>query len=529
MLAIYTRLSSDDDKGNSIENQIREGKQFALKNGFKNNFEIYDEGEGVSGRKDLEDRPVLFQLVKDIRAKKIEAVWFRHQNRLDRNSLTFHLFADEVKKAKARVFFSDKEENFNDPSSMFHLGMMSLISSYQADLTGVQVRKVLKDNVREGKVVGGIPFGYRKGENKKLEICPINSLIVKRIFEDYSNGIGTPTIAKNLNNQGVPTLSKKTKKWIDSTVLYILKNELYIGNREYGGEVYKVPAIIDKATFKKVQKKIADTGTRKGKKTEHKYLLNNLITCGCCGMDFLGRSYRNKGYSYYKCNSQRYPDKRCRNRAARKENLDDLIWNTLFDDALLFDEVKRMYREGDSQTKRKELLQEKANLETENLKLQERINRIKDGYDAGFYTVSETKKRIGKVENLIVEVQEKLERTTEQLNSITNERKLIEDLRRDFSWLSGGENREAWEREGILLDADTVNELRIKASIGFNEKQKILKKYIRQITVTYSESDNLFAVEVSFRLPIQNKILKLEHNLGRKPKNLTPRKEWQNN
>nr|WP_299069373.1 recombinase family protein [uncultured Allomuricauda sp.] len=529
MLAIYTRLSSDDDKGNSIENQIREGKQFASKNGFKDNYEIYDEGEGVSGRKDLEDRPILFQLVKDIRAKKIKAVWFRHQNRLDRNSLTFHLFADEVKKAKARVFFSDKEENFNDPSSMFHLGMMSLISSYQADLTGVQVRKVLKDNVREGKVVGGIPFGYRKGKDKKLEVCPKNSLIVKKIFEDYLSGIGTPTIARDLNNQGVQTLSKNTKKWIDSTILYILKNEHYIGNREYGGQVFKVPAIVDKSTFKKVQKKIADSGTKKGKKTKHKYLLNGLIACGCCGKDFLGRSYRNKGYSYYKCNSQRYPDIRCSNRAARKENLDDLIWNTLFEDAQLFDEVKKMYRQGDSHIRRKELLQEKESLEAENLKLQERINRIKDGYDEGFYTVSETKKRIGKVENLMVDVQEKLERTIEQLNSITNERKLIEDLRRDFPWLSGGENREAWEKEGILLDADTVNELRIKASVGFNEKQKILKKYIRQIVIRYSERDNLFVIDVAFKLPIQNKILKLKHNLGRKPKNLIPRKEWQNN
>ena len=46
MLAIYTRLSKEDSKSTSIENQIQEGKMFAQSKNFLN-YEIYNEGEGV--------------------------------------------------------------------------------------------------------------------------------------------------------------------------------------------------------------------------------------------------------------------------------------------------------------------------------------------------------------------------------------------------------------------------------------------------------------------------------------------------
>jgi hypothetical protein len=42
--------------------QLREGKAFAKDNGFTQ-YEIYNEGEGISGGANIKDRPQLFQLL----------------------------------------------------------------------------------------------------------------------------------------------------------------------------------------------------------------------------------------------------------------------------------------------------------------------------------------------------------------------------------------------------------------------------------------------------------------------------------
>ena len=94
MLAIYTRLSKEDKDSTSIKNQTREGKAFASK--LKTDYKLYDEGEGISGGAEIKDRPQLFTLLQDIRSNEIDKVWFRSQNRLERNSSTYAIFISEA-------------------------------------------------------------------------------------------------------------------------------------------------------------------------------------------------------------------------------------------------------------------------------------------------------------------------------------------------------------------------------------------------------------------------------------------------
>ena len=114
MLAIYTRLSKEDSDSTSIENQLREGKSFAKDNGF-NDIKIYNEGQGISGGAEIKDRPQLFKLLQDISSKIITTVWFRNQNRLERNSSTWHIFTTEAKKHKVNIYFNDKLFDFENP------------------------------------------------------------------------------------------------------------------------------------------------------------------------------------------------------------------------------------------------------------------------------------------------------------------------------------------------------------------------------------------------------------------------------
>src|SRR5690606_11604053 len=113
MLAIYTRLSREDEDSTSILNQLREGKEFANLNGFVN-YEIYNEGEGVSGTLEVEKRPVLNQLLEDIRKNKINTVWFRNQNRLGRSMPTHVAFVKACLKNNTKVYFDNKIFDYTD-------------------------------------------------------------------------------------------------------------------------------------------------------------------------------------------------------------------------------------------------------------------------------------------------------------------------------------------------------------------------------------------------------------------------------
>ena len=160
MLAIYTRLSREDSESTSIENQLREGKSFAKDNGF-NDIKIYNEGQGISGAAEIKHRPQLFKLLQDIRDNEIKSVWFRNQNRLERNSSTWHIFTLDAKKHKVDIYFNDKLFDFENPQDNLFGTITSALNQYQKDLQSLQTKRTLKDNAREGKVWSVVAYGYK--------------------------------------------------------------------------------------------------------------------------------------------------------------------------------------------------------------------------------------------------------------------------------------------------------------------------------------------------------------------------------
>lgn len=83
------------------------------------------------------------------------------------------------------------------------------------------------------------PFGYKKDTNNKnhLIINEETAPIVRRIFELYLKGVGTPKISKILNDENIPSPSKYlpterykkcSHKWNKGAIYRILKENVYI-------------------------------------------------------------------------------------------------------------------------------------------------------------------------------------------------------------------------------------------------------------------------------------------------------------
>ncbi len=157
------------------------------------------------------------------------------------------------------------------------------------------------------------PYGYMKDPNIKnhLIINEETAPIVKRIFELYLQGVGTPKIAKLLNDENIPSPSKHldterykkcSHKWNKGAIYRLLKEKVYVGTI-IGHKSYKVnhkvktrikvpkkewyyvenqhEPIIDKKTFEEVQTKLANGNKCRERKNYNP--IKQFMYCGHCG------------------------------------------------------------------------------------------------------------------------------------------------------------------------------------------------------------------------------------------------------
>lgn len=239
--------------------------------------------------------------------------------RFARNTLDCLKHTRMLKEHNVDVYFEEQGIHSIQPGAEFYITIYGSIAQSESENISANVRWGKAQSAKEGNV----PFhykrflGYRRGSDGKPEIDPEQAVVVKRIYERFLAGDSLATIANDLNTDGIPTPSG-VGKWQRGTIESILTNEKYKGdailNKTYirdclskkvminNGERPKYyvennhPAIIDSATFGRVQEEMARRcGKRKvkqvGTKTEQgryssKYALTELLICGECGTPY---------------------------------------------------------------------------------------------------------------------------------------------------------------------------------------------------------------------------------------------------
>ena len=198
-------------------------------------------------------------------------------------------------------------------------------------------------------------LGYKKGEDGKPVIDIEQADVVKFIYDRYLAGDSLKEITKKLMDLKISTPLGK-QHWSCSTVRSILTNEKYKGdaiiNKTFvvdciskrvkvnNGERKKYyvennhPAIVDAATFAKVQEEIARRSGKKkikqvGTKTElgkycGKYALTERLLCGECKTPYRRCTWTVKGKKkiVWRCiNRLDYGKKYCHNSPTIEENV----------------------------------------------------------------------------------------------------------------------------------------------------------------------------------------------------------------
>lgn len=482
MLAIYTRLSRQDIDSSSIENQKAEGILFAEKLKFKD-YKIYDEGEGISGGAEIKDRPQLFELLQDIRLGKINSVWFRNQNRLERNSNTYIIFISEAQKFNVKVYFGEKLFDVNNPSDNLLGTITSAINQYSKDLQSAQTKKVLKNKARQGFVWSIVPYGY-KSEEGYLKIHKDESIIIQEIFRLSLKGRGSESIANDLNKKLVQT--RKGALWRGTTVLNLIKNSVYKGERLYSNEVINSPIIIEPKLWLKVNENLKKNKNNSGKKVDHLYLLKGLLKCGECDRNYYGSRRADLSDNYYKCSSRRYKELNCNNKGINISFLEDLIWLHLFNEKVFIKYYKRFLMNNSNSKNILALNENISNLISKEKALDKDIDKLINNIisDSSFseYILKKAKEKLKNMEFKKNEYGIRIANFKDQLKELSK-------TSEDFNLVSKDIDRAGKEA-------------------SFNTKRDLVNKFIKNITLNFFEDSD--DIERGYYISIEPKVVSME-------------------
>ena len=364
--AIYARVSdksqAEDDK-TSISEQTGEMEAYCERKGLTITARYQEVGRGWTKK-----RPEFQRMLADARKGRFDTIVCWKSDRLSRGMYPAAALMEVVEAHQIRL------EAVMDAIDMKTFGLMAAIGKIELD--NFQERSTMgkRGTAKQGRVpTGGLPYGYRIGDDGRPEVVEAQAEIVRRIFHMYVHeGMGSPSIAVQLTEEGIPTQTGKLL-WRQSRVHHILGNATYTGSWVYGRfrhvstedgmKVYDqpketwieipMPQIIDDETWERAQARKKKRKSRAKRNTKVLYLLQHLLKCGECGHNFHAKSswsttnVRNgKKYRYdlttprryYMCNGMQSMRLSCRERPyIRAERLEEPIWN----------EVKRVIQNPD--------------------------------------------------------------------------------------------------------------------------------------------------------------------------------------
>ena len=391
---IYARYSSDNQREESIEGQIRECTAYAEKNGITVVKHYID--RALSAKTD--NRPDFQQMIKDSEKRlfDIVLVWKLDRfarNRYDSAHYEYQLERNHVKLVSATEPISDS------PAGIMVKSMLTGMAEYYSAELSEKVVRGMTENVLKGKYNGGtIPIGFKVDKEKFFQIDPLKAPFVVEAFQRYNDGATMKELMNWLNDSGVTT--NRNQKFTYNSVQKLLTNKRYIGENHFKDIVMpdSIPAIVDKDLFEEVQQKIKKNSRAPARhKAEDDYLLTTKLFCGMCGAMMFGEcgTGRNKVvHHYYKCaTAKRF--KTCKKKTVRKEWLEDLViaetMKLIQDDAVIDAIVAEVMELQDQENTTLPLL-EKQMREVEN-----GIENMLNAIQAGVLTNS-TKLRLEKLE-----------------------------------------------------------------------------------------------------------------------------------
>ena len=315
---IYARYSSDSQREESIEGQLRECTEYAERNGITILRSYID--RALSAR--TADRPEFQNMIKDSEQKLFDVVLIWKLDRFSRDRYDSAHYKRILKKNGVKVI-SVKENISDGPEGIILESMLEGYAEYYSAELSEKIHRGQRENALKGRNNGGgIPLGYLLGDEQKLVIDPVTAPLVREIYQRYADGEIVRTIVEDFNRRGLKT--KNGKPFSPNSFNRILKNRKYIGEYRYQDVIIPsgVPAILSDDVFYQVQARLEKNKRAPATaKADVDYLLTTKLFCGLCERMMIGESgtsHTGDKHYYYKCAGAKRK-KGCKKKSVKKD------------------------------------------------------------------------------------------------------------------------------------------------------------------------------------------------------------------
>ena len=375
---IYARYSSDNQREESIEGQLRECMQYAE----YNDISVIDTYIDRALTAKTDNRPNFQKMIKDSYKGAFDMILVWKLDRFSRNRYDSARYKSFLKKNGVRVI-SATEKISEDASGILFESILEGYAEYYSAELAEKVKRGMTDNALKAKSNGvRAPFGYYVDDTDHYQIDETLAPIVKEIFALYMDGKKVTDIVKIMAERGIKNRNYPLNY---NSIYRILTNRKYIGEYKFGDVLLEngIPALIDNETFELVQSRMARNKKAPAMhRTEDDYLLTTKLFCGHCGafmVGEIGTSHTSKQYRYYKCTRAKKGN--CKKKAVGKDYIENLviddIMGLLSDGNVLEELAKRIYEMQSEQSFAVATL--KSQLEEVDKKLDNLVEAITNG------------------------------------------------------------------------------------------------------------------------------------------------------
>ena len=350
---IYARYSSDQQREESIDAQVRACREYCQRKGYLVT-KIYAD-EAKSG-KSIAKREQYKKMLSDSQKNLFDVVVFHKIDRNSRNELDYYLTKNQLISSGIKYEYAAQNIDTSPAGQMVEGILVAVAANYSRNLAE-ETKKGLKENALKALFNGGRPpLGFEINQENKYIINDYEAGAIRIIFDLYLKGKGYHYIISQLNSLGYKT--REGRKFGKNSLYDILRNPKYCGtytfnkvNKDPSGKRNShkisentiivedaIPAIISKEDFRKVQEKMSRNKHRTAAyRSKETYLLTGKAFCGICGAAMTGHraSARGKKYVYYTCAARdRLGISACENKVVPRDELEQVVLDTLKEELL---------------------------------------------------------------------------------------------------------------------------------------------------------------------------------------------------
>ena len=171
------------------------------------------------------------KMMQDATQNKFDMIITKSISRFGRNTVDTLKYVRALKEKGIAIYFEEERINTLEISGEIMLTVLSAMAQQESENISSHVKLGLQMKLKRGELIGYngcLGYVYDK-ESKQISVNYEEAEIVRYIFERYCQGVGCTTIAKELTTMKYRTPTGK-KKWHESTIRGILKNEKYKGD-----------------------------------------------------------------------------------------------------------------------------------------------------------------------------------------------------------------------------------------------------------------------------------------------------------